>query len=94
MDGNMFVKTVMPTVYVREDAAWIQEQLSALPHSARGTIAHKYAEAYQTAWDEEPVSYRQENAARKAANQRLRLYMVRCFRSSVGFTDLPPLAGK
>lgn len=87
-----FVKTVMPTVYCREDGNWIQEQLSALPPSARAKIAAHYAEAYQAAFDSEPVSYKRENAGRKAANDRLRDFMVRCFKASQGYTVLPPKA--
>lgn len=92
MYTTTFVKTVMPTAYCREDAAWIQEKLSALPASTRGKIACAYADAYQAAWDEEPVSYRKEGQARKAANKRLRVFIDRCASASVGYTVQPPLA--
>ncbi len=81
----------MPTAYCREDASWIQEQLGTLPPGQRGKIALAYAEVYQEAFDAEPVSYRQENAGRRAANTRLRLFADRYARASVGHTQPPPL---
>ncbi|MBP2856158.1 hypothetical protein J8657_00920 [Dickeya oryzae] len=92
MDAFNYVKPVMPVVYCREDAAWIQEQLGKLPTGQRGKIAYAYAEAYRAAHDAEPVTYRQENAGRKAANERLRLYVERYSRAAQGFTAPPPLA--
>ena len=94
MQPSTFVRTVMPTVYCREDGAWIQEQLGRLPPGQRGRIALAYAEVYQTAFDAEEVSYRQENAGRKAANTRLRLFVVRYSRAGQGGTIAPPLVGQ
>ncbi|MGP0979248.1 MULTISPECIES: hypothetical protein [unclassified Serratia (in: enterobacteria)] len=94
MQPASFVRTAMPAVYCREDAAWIQDQLGQLPHGQRGKIAHAYEEAYRTAFDAEEVSYRQENAGRKAANTRLRLYVERYSRSGQGMTTAPPLVGQ
>ncbi|MEC5343684.1 hypothetical protein ABRZ24_13875 [Brenneria populi] len=92
MDAFNYVKPVMPVAYCREDAAWIQETLRQLPTAQRVKIAHAYAEAYQTAFDAEPVSYRQENAGRREANTRLRLFVERFSRANQGFTSPPPLA--
>ncbi|OKP27584.1 hypothetical protein BSQ40_14640 [Serratia fonticola] len=92
MYENTFVRTVMPTAFCREDAAWIQERFSDLPPVQRGKIAIAYAEAYQEAFDAEPVSYRQENAARRAANKRLRVYVQTYSKANRGYTQPPPLA--
>ncbi len=94
MQPASFVRTAMPALYCREDAAWIQDQLGKLPHGQRGKIAHAYEEAYRTAFDAEEVSYRQENAGRKAANTRLRLYVERYSRAGQGMTTAPPLVGQ
>lgn len=92
MDTFNYVKPVMPTSFVREDGPWIQEMLSKLPTSQRVNIAHEYARVYQEKFDEEPVSFRQENAGRNEANTRLRLYVERYSRASQGFASPPPLA--
>lgn len=92
MDAFNYVKPVMPVAYCREDGAWIQETLGKLPRGQREKIAHAYAESYQAAYDAEPVSYRKENAGRREANTRLRLYVERYARANQGMTSLPPLA--
>ena len=92
MDSFNFVKPVMPVAYCREDGAWIQEILGKLPRGQRDKITHAYAEAYQAAYDAEPISYKQENAGRKVANTRLRLYLERYSRANQGMTSPPPLA--
>ncbi|MBE0153501.1 hypothetical protein FOT80_29540 [Serratia fonticola] len=92
MYENTFVRTVMPTAFCREDAAWIQARLSELPIGTRSKVANQYSDVYQEAFDAEPVTYRQENAGRRAANERLRLFADRYARASVGHTQPPPLA--
>ncbi|WP_129543771.1 hypothetical protein [Serratia sp. 1D1416] len=94
MQPAAFVRTAMPAVFCREDATWIQDQLGMLPHAQRGKIALAYEEAYRAAYDAEEVSYRQENAGRKAANTRLRLYVERYSRAGQGMTTAPPLVGQ
>ncbi len=94
MDTFNYVKPVMPTVFCREDGPWIQKLISDLPRGQQEKIAVAYAEAYQEAFDAEPVSYRQENAGRKSANKRLRLYVARYSRAGNGFTSPPPLVGQ
>lgn len=82
----------MPSVYCQGDTAWIQEQLQKFTASAQHKIVALYADVYQAAFDEEPVSYKQENAGRKAANTRLRLFVSSHARSAAGLTEKPPLA--
>lgn len=87
-DENIYV--TMPTVFSREDAPWIKEQLATLPAGMREKIAVAYAQAYQEAFDAEPVSFRQQNAARRNANRRLREFCTRYTPAVMGYTSLPP----
>lgn len=80
----------MPVVYCPADAEWIQEQLEKFTASARRKIVTLYADIYQAAWDEEPVSFKQENRARHEANTRLRLYVTQRSRASMGLTEKAP----
>ncbi len=85
-------RCIMPEIYTLADAAWIQEQLLMLPPTLRQKAAIGYAEVYQAAFDAEPVSYRQENRARFAANTRLRLFVRKHYRALQGYTEQPQLA--
>ncbi|EFN4240243.1 TPA: hypothetical protein ACNVTG_000135 [Citrobacter amalonaticus] len=80
----------MPTVFAREDATWIKEQLATLPAGMREKISVAYAQAYQEAFDAEPVSFRQQNAARRNANRRLREFCKRYTPAVRGYTSPPP----
>lgn len=62
----------MPSVFCPEDASWIQEHLLEFSPKHQMQLAAKYSEAYQKAFDAEPVSYKQMNRARFEANSRLR----------------------
>jgi len=90
MHSEEYANTVMPTAFAREDRAWIQEQLAQLPLGMRGKIASAYAQAYQEAFDAELVSFRQENAARRTANKRLREFCQRYSPAIRGYTVKPP----
>ncbi|OWO80670.1 hypothetical protein B5C26_17920 [Photorhabdus luminescens] len=81
----------MPSQYFPDDGKWIQEMLLNLDPATRAKITVKYAEVYQIAWDEEPVSYRKDNAARRAANIRLREFVRKYARASQGYTEKPQL---
>ncbi len=89
-DENIYV--TMPTVFSREDAPWIKEQLATLPAGMRKKIAMAYAQAYQEAFDAEPVAFRQQNAARRTANRRLREFCTSYTPAVRGYTSLPPRA--
>ncbi len=85
-----YLSVVMPAFYVQEDGKWIQEQLNGLPASMRHKVATQYAEVYQAAFDAEPTPYRQQNAGRREANTRLRLYVQRYQNAAMGLTENPP----
>lgn len=58
-----------------EDAKWIRQQLERIPPRYRQQAMDGYSEAYQSAYDAEPVGHKKENAARFAANTRLRKFI-------------------
>lgn len=89
---NQHTKPIMPAVYCPADAEWIEGQIKNFSTAAKHQIVTLYADVYRAAWDEEPVPYRQENAARRAANKRLRLHIAQYLRPSMGLTEKPPLA--
>ncbi len=84
----------MPSYFYPSDGDWIQEILLRLDPATRGKIAVKYAEVYQAAWDEEQISYRKDNAARRHANIRLREFVTKYARASLGYTDKPQLVNE
>ncbi|EPV7327086.1 hypothetical protein ACV9ZL_005821 [Klebsiella oxytoca] len=87
-----FIRVEMPALYSQADAQWIQEQLGLLPVAMRQKAQVRYSEVYQLAFDAEPVSYRQENRARHAANTRLRLFVGRYHTAAMGLTEKATLA--
>ena len=82
---------VMPHTYSKADEEWIQEQLSALPPSARQKAIVRYGEVYEEFLNSEPVSFRKENKARHEANTRLREYARKYHRALQGYIEKPPL---
>lgn len=58
-----------------DDARWVKEQLESIPPRYRQQAMDGYSDAYQSAHDAEPATHRKENAARFAANTRLRKYV-------------------
>lgn len=86
------VTTIMPAAFVPEDGKWIQEQLNNLPVSMRHRVANQYAEVYWASFDAEPMPYRQQNAGRREANKRLRLYVTRYQNAAMGLAEKPTLA--
>lgn len=58
-----------------EDAKWIRQQLESIPQRYRQQAMDGYSDAYKSAYDAEPAEHRKENAARFAANTRLRKFI-------------------
>ncbi|WP_338139443.1 hypothetical protein [Xenorhabdus bovienii] len=84
-----FTSIAMPSHFYPDDGTWIQETLAKLRASTRAKITAKYSEVYQSAWDSESVSYRKDNAARRAANIRLREFVTKYERAAQGYTAQP-----
>lgn len=74
MDGISGVAEA-PMMHSPDDARWIREQLNNLPQRYRQQAMDGYSAAYQEAHEAEPAPHRKENAARFAANTRLRIFV-------------------
>lgn len=59
------------------DRRWVAEQIGKLPPKYRSKAQSGYEAAYIEAAEAEPMEHRKENAARFAANSRLRLFVER-----------------
>ena len=57
------------------DQPWIRQQLNQLPLEQRKTAQQGYQVTYKAAYEAEPVEHMKSNAARRAANTRLREYV-------------------
>lgn len=65
----------MPFRHHKDDATWIDAQLSQLGVSERAQVAAAYGKAYQAAENEHDVEYQKAGLARMEANSRLRKYI-------------------
>lgn len=84
-----YTKVTMPSHFYPDDGAWIQEMLGKLRVSTRAKITAKYSAVYQAEWDNEPMPYRKDNTARRAANIRLREFVTKYERAAQGYTEKP-----
>lgn len=64
----------MPANFIDDDGKWIEQKLSSLNPEHRTSARQGYDMVFCEARDNEPVSYKKDNAARRAANIRLRVY--------------------
>ena len=60
------------------DKKWVLEQVRALPYSMHNKAIEGYQAAYKAAHDAEPTDHKKSNAARRAANTRLREFVKKC----------------
>lgn len=61
----------------KHDVKWVQQQLNRLPMQYKQKARQGYEQAWKEAHDAEPVDHKKSNAARRAANTRLRLFVER-----------------
>lgn len=61
----------------KDDAKWIKEQLDSLPYRYRKQAEEGYSASFAEHYDAEPEDHKKENAARRAANTRLRKYVYK-----------------
>ena len=59
----------------KHDKEWYQEQIGLLPYRLQDTTRQHYRRVFTEAWHAEPIDHRRSNAARRAANIRLREYV-------------------
>lgn len=69
------VNILMPEHYFQHDEKWIRDMLLKLKPSVRNRVAIKYSKIYQEYFEKECIHHKKENSARKAANERLRLFI-------------------
>lgn len=62
------------------DAQWYSEQIKSLPVPLQRKAKDGYAQVWLDAYDAEPAEHRRSNAARRAANTRLREYVEKITR--------------
>jgi hypothetical protein len=61
----------------KEQRDWYNQQLRMLGPRLQKKARQGYEQAWQEAHDAEPVEHKKSNAARRAANTRLRLFVER-----------------
>ncbi len=59
----------------KEQRDWYKQQLAQLPPGYQKKAREGYERAWQEAYDLEPVEHKKSNAARRAANIRLRRFV-------------------
>lgn len=85
------LKITLPSVYNEIDKNWILETLRKLEFRERNIAVIKYAKVYQEAYELEPIGYKKENAAGRAANTRLRIYASKCIAKRSEHVTKPPV---
>lgn len=71
----------MPERCHKEDRQWINEKLLYCDAPLeRIKVCEAYSKVYSSAFNNEVTEHRKSNAARKAANSRLREYVAKKFR--------------
>lgn len=66
----------LPDHHHHDDAEWLRRQLSVLPVRCLARATEGYSEVYRAAHDAEPADHKKDNAARFAANTRLRAFVA------------------
>tara|TARA_R110002074_G_scaffold121968_1_gene256486 strand:+ start:14086 stop:14301 length:216 start_codon:yes stop_codon:yes gene_type:complete len=61
----------------KHDEKWFKEQIAKLPAAYVAQAYEGYQSTWETAYEVEPVDHRKQNAARRAANTRLREFVER-----------------
>lgn len=74
-----------------DDKEWVSEILMKLTPQMRAKAAIGYEAVFKEAYDNELVAHKKTNKARKAANQRLRLFVDKFYKAAMGQTIKPPI---
>lgn len=73
--GQQKITGAMPFRHHKDDAVWIDAQLSHLGVSERAQVAAAYGKVYRAAEDAHDIEYQKAGVARYEANSRLRKYI-------------------
>ena len=68
---------IMPENFSQLDRLWISERLKLLDPVTRLKVSKAYDLVFLETWENEEIDYKKENAARYAANSRLRKFVER-----------------
>lgn len=60
------------------DKKFVSDQLRELPYALKPRAIEGYQSVYKAAHDAEPIEHKKSNAARNAANTRLREFVKKC----------------
>lgn len=82
----------LPENHHPDDRKWIEEQLQLLSATMRQKAIDGYSEAYKTAYNSAKCDIKRDNKARHEANTRLRLFVQRYHKASLGHTITPPIS--
>lgn len=66
---------MLPNRHHPDDAKWLEHQLNLLNVELALIVCKKYSAEYQRVYDETEAAHRKDNAARFAANSKLRLFV-------------------
>lgn len=78
MAKNYKPRVALPTMRSDKDSEWIEGILLTLSRPHQDQAREAYSDAYMAAKENEDTEHKKENAARKAANTRLRIFRDRC----------------
>lgn len=81
----------MPEHRCPDDDKWIREMLSQLPIRVCKRAVEGYEEVFLQSYNDEQISYKRENAARKAANIRLREFVKKFTFVTTEQVSKPPI---
>lgn len=59
----------------KHDKAWVMEQIKRIPPEHKAFAWGRYQLVYKEAYNKEPIEHKKSNAARRAANTRLRHFV-------------------
>jgi len=80
-----------PKNHCQQDARWIGEQLEQLQHSLRKRVCDRYNEVYSDSYENcGALQHEREGIARFEANSRLREFVSRYGKGSLGECLPPP----
>lgn len=68
---------ILPVHRCKDDDNWLDEKLSEFSYDRRKAVCGAYSEWYRDAYAQASNEMRRENAARFAANSRLRWYLAK-----------------
>lgn len=76
-----YAKIKLPRNHHKEDAKWLESQLTILRPQHQIQARAAYSDIYSTAYSNEQVSHKKLNSARREANIRMRKFVDKCLGS-------------